>query len=150
MILQHARSSPQEVYVSADASLPDNPNLAAVAAAVAYRGVHKIASIRHPAGQVTAPDVELYAIRVAVGQATLEEGVSRITIFTDSIASAQRAVNPSVHSGQGHSLAVCKSLSTWLGGDPHRVINFVKVPSKLGWGAHQEAHGYARGLTVAV
>ncbi|KJA12773.1 hypothetical protein HYPSUDRAFT_210134 [Hypholoma sublateritium FD-334 SS-4] len=40
----------------------------------------------------------------AVVRATQVPGCTRIVIFTDHIASAKKALDPSVHSGQGHSL----------------------------------------------
>jgi len=56
---------------------------------------------------VTAPDAELFAIRSAITLATQQDNCEKIYIFTDSIASACQAVDPSLHSGQSHSLAVC-------------------------------------------
>jgi len=55
-------------------------------------------------------------------------------------------VDPSLHSGQGHSLAVCRILAAWLAEDPSCTITFVQVPSKLEWSIHKEAHDYAKGL----
>ena len=107
-----------------------------------------LAEICHPAGQVTAPDAELYAIRTAVARATQEEWVVQITIFTDSMAAAKRACDPSVHSSQGHSLAVCRTLFKWFEGRPDRTITFVQVPSHMKWALQYRAHEYARGLKV--
>ncbi|TFK16391.1 hypothetical protein FA15DRAFT_662198, partial [Coprinopsis marcescibilis] len=45
---------------------------------------------------------------------------------------------------QGHSLAVCAELSKWFSGDPERSIEFVQVPSKIGWHIHLAAHNYVR------
>jgi hypothetical protein len=70
----------------------------------------------------------------------------QIVIFTDSMASARRAVDPSVHSEQAHSLAVCKALATWLSEVGDRAIEFVQTPSKLQWGLQYTAHTCARDL----
>ena len=94
--------------------------------------------------------MELYAIRVAVGVATRPANVNRIVIFTDSLPCAKRAVDPSLHSGQWHSLFVCSTLAKWLEDRPDRKISFVQVPSSLKWGPHQEAHEYAAGLDVNI
>ncbi|KAJ3499866.1 hypothetical protein NMY22_g19466 [Coprinellus aureogranulatus] len=59
---------------------------------------------------------------------------------------ARRAVNPSVHSGQTHSLAVCKALAAWFSGHPERSVLFVETPSKLKWGIHYRAHQHATGM----
>ena len=61
---------------------------------------------------------------------------------------ASRAVDPSVHSGQAHSLAVCKALSTWLSVSPDRHVKFIETPSKLKWGLQHRAHEHARDLSV--
>jgi len=55
-------------------------------------------------------------------------------------------VDPSLHSGQGHSLAVCQTLAAWLAEDSSCTIIFIQVPSKLKWSIHKEAHDYAKGL----
>jgi len=100
--------------------------------------------------RVTAPDAELFAICSAITLATQQDNCERIYIFTDSIASAKRAVDPSMHSGQGHSLAVCHTLTAWLGKDPDCRVFFIQVPSKLGWNIHKEAHDYATSLIQPV
>jgi len=133
------------VYCGTDASLPDNPRHQAASAYLVYRQGDLVHQARYIAGRVTAPDAELYAIRAAVGKAASLPNVETITLFTDSIASARRAVNPSVHSGQGHSLAVCCALEQWFA-NSSRSIKFVMVHSRFKWGPQHEAHEFVRGL----
>ena len=60
-----------------------------------------------PAGQATALDAELFAIRLGVTKATSFD-VKHIILITDSLSATRRAVNTSVHSG--HSpLTVCST-----------------------------------------
>ena len=47
-----------------------------------------------------------------------------------------------MHSGHGHSLAVCHTLAAWLGEDPECKVFFIQVPSKLEWSIHKEAHAH--------
>ena len=54
-------------------------------------------------------------------------------------------MNPSVHSGQGHSLAVCRALEQWFA-NGGRSVTFVMVHSRFEWGPHHEAHEFVRGL----
>jgi len=96
---------------------------------------------RYIAGRVTAPDTELYAIRAVIVKACSLPDVNNITLFTDSIASVRRAVNPSVHSGQGHSLAVCRAREQWFA-NGGRSVTFVMVHSRFEWGPHHEAHKF--------
>ncbi|RXW12783.1 hypothetical protein EST38_g13070 [Candolleomyces aberdarensis] len=67
-------------------------------------------------------------------------------IVFDLFTRSRRSVDPSVHSGQAHSLAVCKALSEWFfrGGD--RSLEFIGTPSKLEWGIHHQAHVASRSL----
>ena len=57
-------------------------------------------------------------------------------------------MDPSLHSGQGHSLAVCRILAAWFAEDPSCTITFIQVPSKLEWAIHKEAHNYAKALIL--
>ncbi|PPQ91839.1 hypothetical protein CVT25_000834 [Psilocybe cyanescens] len=66
------------------------------------------------------------------------------------MASARRAVDPSIHSGQGHSVAVCEALQTWFTHKDGQSITFVYVPSRLQWDVHYKAHEYATELKVAL
>ena len=62
------------------------------------------------------------------------------------MVAAKRSVNPSVHSGQAHSLAVCKALTQWFEESEDHSIEFITTPSKLEWGIQHAAHCRARGL----
>ena len=55
-------------------------------------------------------------------------------------------IDPSAHSGQGHSLDVCRNLLAWFQQEGERTLTFVQVPSIKEWGIHKEAHDFAGGL----
>ena len=133
-MIDELKDDEHAIYCGTDASLPANIRHQAASAYLVHRA-------RYIASRVTAPDAELYAI----GKACSLPDVNNITLFTDSIASARRAVNPSVHSGQGHSLAVCRALEQWFANSSHSVT-FVMVHSRFEWGPHHEAHEFVRGL----
>ncbi|PPQ94165.1 hypothetical protein CVT25_003761 [Psilocybe cyanescens] len=137
-------------YAGTDASLPLSGRYQAIAASVLFSGRVERWRARHVAGKVTAPDAELYAIRSAIVKATLCDDCTDIFIFTDSMASARRAVDPSIHSGQGHSVAVCEALQTWFTRKDGQSITFVYIPSRLQWDLHYKAHKYATELKVAL
>jgi len=124
-LLKEAKRDNGAVYCLTDASLPNSTQHTAVLVALLYRQGERIHQVCHPAGRVTAPDAELFAICSAITLATQQDNCERIYIFTDSIASARRAVDPSVHSGHGHSLAVCRTLAAWLGKDPECSVFFI-------------------------
>ena len=98
-------------------------------------------------GMVTAPDAELHAICVAVGCMTMyHPEAARFIIYTDCIAAARLAIDPSAHSGQGHSLDICRNLMTWFQQGGERRLTFIQVPSIKEWSIHKEAHDFAGGL----
>jgi hypothetical protein len=101
---------------------------------------------RRATGRVTAPDTELYAIRIGLGLATAVPGAKSIKLFTDHFAAARKAVDPSIHAGQGHSLEVCCLLAEWLGADPEWSATFIKVLSCLEWDFHKDIHDYVTDL----
>ncbi|PPQ95813.1 hypothetical protein CVT25_000711 [Psilocybe cyanescens] len=133
-------------YAGTDASLPLSGRYQAIAVSILFSG----GRARHLADKVTAPDAELYAIRSAIINATSCDDCMDIFIFTDSMASAHRAVDPSIHSGQGHSVAVCEALQTWFTRKDGQSITFVYVPLRLLWDLHYKAHEYATELKVAL
>ncbi|KAF4613307.1 hypothetical protein D9613_011208 [Agrocybe pediades] len=147
-VLTEAREQPGTVICAVDASLPNEEHRHAVSAALLFRGVERVHTAIHPAGRVTAPDAELFAIRSAVCLAVQQDNCERIVVFTDSLTSAKRAVDPTLHSGQGHSLAVCRALEPWLAEDADCSITFIQVPSKLKWKIHQEAHDECRAFNA--
>jgi hypothetical protein len=98
------------------------------------------------AGRVTAPDAELYAIWIGLGLAVAVPRAKSIKLFMDHITVVRKAVDPSIHAGQGHSLEVCCLLADWLGADPKQLVTFVKVLSYLEWGFHKDIHDYVTDL----
>ncbi|KAJ3519912.1 hypothetical protein NMY22_g12985 [Coprinellus aureogranulatus] len=103
-----------------------------VVAAYCWEGLdtYKLELGRVLAGRVLSTDAELTAIQFAICRAVLRPGCNCIVLFTDSIAMARQAVDLSVHSGQTHSLAVCKALATWFSGHTECSVLFVETPSK--------------------
>lgn len=137
-----AKANNEAAYAAVDASLPTKGKFQAVSAAVVLRGDNLVKRVSRVAGRVTAPDAELMAITLGVVHACAVDGLKKIYIFTDHIAAAKRAVDPSVHSRQSLSLAVCKTLTAWMAGDPDRQVHFYAVPSKSKWPFHTGIHDY--------
>ncbi|KXN91866.1 hypothetical protein AN958_11546 [Leucoagaricus sp. SymC.cos] len=131
------------VVVATDASVGRDKAYQAVSAAWVWAGGVPVRQSRQAAGRVTTPDAELHAIRMGVFAACAQEGARHIVLFTDHPASARRAVDPSVGSGQAQALLVCRRLARWLEGDPSRTFAFVQVRSSLEWPLHHTVHRYA-------
>jgi len=96
----------------------------------------QVSSSKAPAGKTTAPDAELFAIRLGITKAT-SMAIEHIILITDSLGSARQAVNPSVHSGQAHFLAVCSALRLFFSQDHGYRIDFWDCSSKAERSLHQ-------------
>jgi hypothetical protein len=90
--------------------------------------------------------MELFAVCIAVCKAVTLEDCQHIIIFTNPMVAAKRAVDPSVHSGQAHSLATCKALAQWFTMSENHRVEFITTPSKIEWGLQYAAHCRARSL----
>ncbi|CAA7270837.1 unnamed protein product [Cyclocybe aegerita] len=149
-LIATARADPLTVLAAADGSVPQSNQYQATSDTIIYKGQHKLNRTHYVSGRVTAPDVELNAIACAVRLAVKQANCQHIMVFTDSMGSAHRAVDPSMHSGQAFSLSVCRALQVWFKADDLRHITFVYVPSALRWDIHGEVHKYVTELKVRV
>ena len=123
-------------------------NMQAISAAHFWRLGHQVSSSKAPAGRTTAPDAELFAIRLDVSKATSMD-IEHIILITDSLGSARRSVDPSVHSGQAHSLAVCSALQLFFCSGPNYRVEFWDCPSNAEWSLHQMVHNDVTNTRVA-
>ncbi|CAA7267370.1 unnamed protein product [Cyclocybe aegerita] len=149
-LIVRARADPLTVLAATDGSVPQSNQYQAASAAIIYKGHRELERTRYVSGRVTAPDAELNAISCAVRLAVKQANCQHIMVFTDSMGSAHRAVDPGMHSGQAFSLSVCRVLQEWFEADDLRCITFVYVPSALQWDIHGEAHKYVTELKVRV
>ncbi|CAA7264639.1 unnamed protein product [Cyclocybe aegerita] len=149
-LIAKARADPLTVLAATDGSVPQSNQYQAASAAIIYKGHRKLERTHYVSGRVTAPDAELNAISCVVHLAVKQANCQHIMVFTDSMGSAHRAVDPSVHSGQAFSLSVCRTLREWFEVDDLCCITFVYVPSALQWDIHGEAHKYVTELKVRV
>jgi len=127
-LIDKLKEDEHAAYCGTDASLPANVQHQAALVYLIYRQGDVVHQARYIAGRVTAPDAELYAICAAIVKACSLPNINNITLFTDLIASARQAVNPSVHSGQSHFLTVCRALEQWFANGSYSVT-FVMVHS---------------------
>jgi hypothetical protein len=140
--VDRARQLTDHVSVFSDASSTKKDCLQAASAAFIERWDSDLIRIKRPAGRATAPDAELFSIRLGLLRCLWLEDVETILVFTDSMASAHAVVDPSTHSGQSHSLAVIRALIPWLEADPLCKIQFWYIPSQARWDNHGKVHKY--------
>ncbi|CAA7267356.1 unnamed protein product [Cyclocybe aegerita] len=147
-LIANTRADPLTVLAATDGSVPQSNQYQAASAAIIYKGHCELKRTHYVSGRVTTPDAELNAILCAVRLAVKQANCQHIMVFTDSMGSAHRAVDPSIHSGQAFSLSVCCALQEWFQVDDLHHITFVYVPSALWWDIHGEAHKYVTELKV--
>ena len=75
--------------------------------------------------------------------------IEHIILITDSLGSARRAVDPSVHPGQAHSLAVCSALRLFFSQGHGYRIDFWNCPSKAEWSLYQLVHENVTNTRIA-
>ena len=83
----------------------------------------QVLSSKALASRTTTSDTKLFAIRLGISKAT-SMAIKHIILITDSLGSARQAVDPSVHPGQAHSLAVCFALRLFFSQDHGYRIDF--------------------------
>lgn len=135
-----SEEDPLAILIGTDATVPANKKHQAISSRVIFWAREHFVEAWYVAGWVLSADAELASIHFSVVKALQSPNCSNIILFMDSIAFASRAMDTSIHSGQGHSLAVCKVLLDWFSADASRTITFVDVPSKLEWDIHHIAH----------
>ena len=143
-----ASSSSSTLVVVTDASVIPSRCMQAVSAVHLWNLDQQILFSKAPAGRTTVPDAELFAIRLGIAKAT-SMTIERIILITDSLGSARRAVDPSVHSGQAHSLAVCSALRLFFSQGHSYRIDFWDCPSKAEWSFHQLVHNNVTNTRVS-
>ena len=134
-----ASFSSSTLVVVTDASVIPSRCMQAVSAAHLWNLGQQISFSKDPAGRTTASDAELFAIRLGIAKAT-SMAIECIIFITDSLGSTRRAVDPSVHPGQAHSLAVCYALRVFFSQGYGYRIDFWDCSSKAEWSLHQWIH----------
>ena len=87
------------------------------------------------ASRTTASDTELFCIRLEVSKTTSID-IEHIILITDSLGSARKTVDPSVHSGQAHYLTVHSVHRLFFCGSFDYKIKFWDFLSKTEWSLH--------------
>jgi len=100
------------------------------------------------AGQTTAPDAKLFAIRLGIAKATSID-IEYTILITDSLSSTRKAVDLSVHSGQAHFLAVCFVLRLFFSCSLNYRIKFWDCSSNAKWFLYQLVYNNVTNTKVA-
>ena len=138
-LCHRASSDSSTLVVVTDASVIPPRNMQAISAMHFWRLGEQVLLSKVSAGRTTALDTELFTVRLGVAKAVSFD-IKHIILITDSLSATRRAVDPLVHSGQAHSLAIVCALRGFFTGQPDHSIDFWDCPSNVQWSLHHLVH----------
>jgi len=136
------------LIVVTDASATPSRNMQTISAIYFWRLGYQVLSSKTLASRTTAPNAELFTIRLEFSKATSIK-IEHIILITDSLDLARREVDPLVYSEQTHSLTVCSALRSFFSGGLSHRIEFWGCPSKAEWSLYQMVYNDVTNTRVA-
>ena len=91
---------------------------------------------KHRAINITTTKAELFAIWCGINQAVANSDVNHIVVVTDSLHTAKRIFDFSVHSYQIYSAMISQEIREFFSKDSCNCIEFWDCPSKQKWPLH--------------
>jgi len=102
----------------------------------------------HHALFVTSMEVELFAIRCGINQASSIDNISKIIIVTDSIHTAKKIFDSESHPFQIHTAAILSKLWKFFNSNDTNSIGFWECSSRLKWRFHKDINKDSKSFTV--
>ena len=136
-IVLESSSSSSVAIIASDVSIKNN-----VAISIAHIHTHNKPLIKtiHHVVNVTSMEVELFALRYGINQATCIDNISKIIVVTDSIHTVKRIFDLSVYSFQVQSAAVLFDLCYFFNCQANNSIEFWECSSYLKWHLHNKVN----------
>jgi len=102
-----------------------------IATSISHVHIHNqpLTKTLHHAVNITSAEVELFAIRCSINQATNSTGIFKIIIITDSIHVARKIFDSSSYSLQGHVAIILKELQIFFSHLQENLIEFWECSS---------------------
>ena len=139
-------SLPNTALMIMDASIKNN-----IATSISHIHIVNRPLIKtvHHASFVTSMEVELFAIRYGINQASSINNVSKIIVITDSIHVAKKIFDSESHPFQIHTTAILSELRKFFNSNNANSIEFWECPSKLKWRFHKDIDKDSKSFTVS-
>ena len=127
-------NSPSTAIIVTNASIKNN-----IATSILHTHIYNNPTTKtvHHVVHITSTEAELFAIRCGINQALNHGGISKIIVITDSIHTAKKICDPSLHPFQVHSVAILTELWKFFLQHRDNSIEFWKCPSCLNWSLHK-------------
>jgi len=133
MVIQSS-DSPSTAIIVMDASIKND-----ITISILHMHIFNSSLIKtlHHSVFVTSSEVELFAIRCSINQASNQEDISKIIIVTDSIHVAKKFFDLSLHPYQIYTVAILNELHKFFVRNQNNSIKFWECPSQLNWTLHK-------------
>ena len=127
-------SDPSYALVISDASIKNN-----IATSISHIHVHDKPAIKtiHHVVNIITTEVELFAIRYSINQATALSSITNIVVLTDSIHAARRIFDSSLYFFQIHIAAILAELRIFFSKNHDNSIEFWECSSHYKWPLHE-------------
>ena len=127
-------NSPFTAIVVTDTSIKNN-----ITTSISHMHTHNnpITKTIHHVVHITSTEVELFAIRYSINQASNCDGIFKIIIVTNSIHAAKKTFDPFLHFLQVHSVAILSKLQKIFLQHQNNSIKFQECPSHFHWSLHK-------------
>ena len=125
--------SPTSALVITDASIKNN-----IVMYIAHIHIHNhlITKTLHHTMNVTSTEAKLFAIRCGINQAINTDNISKVKAIMDSLHSAKKIFDPSLHSYQSYSNFILKELQIFFSQNQENTIKLWECPSHSKWHLH--------------
>ena len=125
---------PSYTLVVSDASIKNY-----IATSISYIHIHNKPVIKtlHHAVNVTTMKAKLFTIRCGINQATNLNGINKIIVITNSIHTAKKIFDSSLHPFQIHMVSLSDELRKFFIKNCNNSIEFQKCPSCCEWPLHK-------------
>jgi len=132
-IVLRASSNPSSTIIVSDTSIKNH-----ITTSISH--IHSynkpVVKTMHRAINVTTTEAKLFMICCGINQVVANSNVNYIVIITNSLYTAKRIFNSSVHPYQIHSAAISQELREFFSKDSHNCIKFWDCLSKQKWLLH--------------
>ena len=127
MVIQSS-DSPSTAIIVMDASIKND-----IIISISHMHIFNSSLIKtlHHSVFVTSSEVELFAIRCSINQASNQEDIFKIIIITDSIHVAKKFFDLLLHPYQIYTVAILNELHKFFVRNQNNSIKFWECPSQL-------------------
>ena len=139
--------SPSVAIIASDVSIKNNVVMSIMHIHIYNKSLTKMI---YYAVLITSTKAELFAIRCSINQAMNFNNIAKIIVITDSIHTARKIFNPSVHPYQIQSAAILSELRNFFNHHEDNSIEFWEYPSCLKWRLYDKVNKETKSFNLTL